>query len=327
MHNVYVPGQRFVRVVKTKLSLKDMLEVEVPIFASRHDEASYRSRGYQSYDGYNRPQLSVTVVTDIEGRVVLYVDSRDKDGITPSAFSPLDLISVAKLVMLGVSAAAGALTVRTLIRRRAAKALAQSAKRELGAGAGTQAAQQAAQVASRIPVQARKVTTADFLKWEKEGGHIVQNHGPQLTEKKLKERVLKQEKNIPNPANRPRIGGEVPKDLRVWQGHDAMGASRWDSDEVMERTIGDFINRHLEQIRATIRNGQEFTRANYRVGRNTGQGWVTTYEKKKAESLMFYKEDLDGMTIVIRARKNHVPTKDDPEGWYVHTAYPAPGMH
>jgi hypothetical protein len=126
--NVYVPGQRFVRVVKTRLTVKDMLEVEVPVFANMYDEASYKSRGYQSYANYSRPQLSFSVVTDIEGRVVLYVDSRDKDGITPSAFSPLDLISVAKLVLLGVSAAAGALTVRTLIRRRAAKALAQSAK-------------------------------------------------------------------------------------------------------------------------------------------------------------------------------------------------------
>ena len=105
-----------------------------------------------------------------------------------------------------------------------------------------------------------------------------------------------------------------------------MGASKWDSDEVMRRTIGDFINKHLEEIRASIKNGQEFTRAHYRVGRKTGEGWVTTHQKK-AESLMFYKDDLDGMTIVIRARKNHVPTKDDPEGWYVHTAYPAPGMH
>jgi hypothetical protein len=25
---------------------------------------------------------------------------------------------------------------------------------------------------------------------------------------------------------------------------------------------------------------------------------------------------------LIRARKNHVPTKDDQEGWYVHRAFP-----
>jgi hypothetical protein len=204
--------------------------------------------------------------------------------------------------------------------------MAQTAKRELGSGIGGKVGQVAEEVTSAIPVQARKVTTADIMKWEKEGGHIVQNHGPQLTRDKLKERVLKQERNIPNPANRPRIDGQVPKDFRVWSGKDAMGASRWESDETMQRAIGDFINRHLEEIRAATKNGQEFTRARYRVGRKTGEGWVTTAETK-AESAMLYKEDLDGMTIVIRPRRNYVPTKDDPEGWYVHTAYPDSGMN
>jgi hypothetical protein len=325
MHNVYVPGQRFVRVVKSKLSVKDMLEVDVPVFANKYDGASYRNRGYQPYDVYHRPQLSVSVVTDIEGRVVLFVDSRDKDGITPSAFSPLDLISIAKLVLLGVSAAAGALMVRTLIRRRAAKALAQSAKRELGAGAGNQAAQEAAreaaQVASKIPVQARKVTTADILKWEKEGGHIVQNHGPQLTGQKLKERVLKQERNIPNPANRPRIDGEVPKDFRVWRGKDAMAASKWTSDEVMHKAIGDVIHKNLAAVRRVTGNGGEVILSKQVVGYKTGEGWVTAAGQGATRPLV-YDTNLRSVTIVIRRRKNHVPTKDDPEGWYVHTAFP-----
>src|SRR5262245_56579575 len=88
---VYVPGQHFVRTHRSELAIKDMWQAEVPVFADKYGGASYRSRGYSSYAGYSRPQLSVTVVTDIEGRVLLYAGSRDTDGITPSAFSPLDL--------------------------------------------------------------------------------------------------------------------------------------------------------------------------------------------------------------------------------------------
>jgi hypothetical protein len=188
--------------------------------------------------------------------------------------------------------------------------------------------------AVRIPVQARQVTQADILAWEKEGGHIIQNHGPQLTREKLKERIVKGEKNIPHPANRPRIDGKPPKDLRVWRGADHEDhATRWASDEVMRRAISDLINHNLEEIRRATRAGQEFIIRNQRVNYTTGSGWIIT-DEKKAKSVVngveqhtagiVWDENLRGVTVLIRARKNHVPTAHDPEGWYVHTAFPAP---
>jgi hypothetical protein len=316
VRGVYVPGQRIVEVKKSPLSLKDMLQAEIPVFANRYDTGSYLNRGYQQWP---TPQQGFTLLTDIEGQILLVLDVRDKDGITPSAFDLFDVISVGKLVLLGASAVAGRLVVRTLVRRRAAKAMAQVAKREVGAVAG----REAAEVATKVEVQTAKVTQADILAWERQGGHTVQHHGPQLTREKLKERVVAQEKNIPNPANRPRIDGEKAKDFRVWRGKAAGvdAASKWESDETMRRAIGDMINKNLEQIRRTTKNGGSVVLENQRTGYKTGEGWVSTYEKK-AESLMFYKEDLDGITIVIRPRVNHVPTASDPEGWYVHTAYP-----
>ena len=46
---------------------------------------------------YHTPQQGFSLMTDIEGRILFVADTRSKDGITPVAFSPLDLISVAKL--------------------------------------------------------------------------------------------------------------------------------------------------------------------------------------------------------------------------------------
>jgi len=66
--------------------------------------------------------------------VLTVVRQWSRDGLIPSSFSPLDLISIGKLVILGLSALTTALVVRTIARRLAAKALASGVKRELTAG-------------------------------------------------------------------------------------------------------------------------------------------------------------------------------------------------
>ena len=196
--NVYVPGQRFVRVVKTRLTVKDMLEVEVPVFASVYEEASYRSRGYQSYAGYSRPQLSFTVVTDIEGRVVFYVEfarqGRHHTFRVQSA-RPDQRCEAGSARRLGRGRRVDGAYADPPQGRQGAgsirKARIGSRRRYPGCPSGRPGGRPGGAQVARIPVQARKVTLADMMKWEKEGGHIVQNHGPQLTNEKLKERVLK----------------------------------------------------------------------------------------------------------------------------------------
>lgn len=131
VRGVYVPGWRAVEVVRTTLDLRDYLELGADVIADRRPKAKH-----SGYTNYHTPQTSFSVITDIEGHVLLVLDSRNKDGVTPSSFSPLDLISVLKLIVFGASAALGAVAIRTLMRRRAAKALAQSGKRELTSGSG-----------------------------------------------------------------------------------------------------------------------------------------------------------------------------------------------
>jgi hypothetical protein len=310
------------RVQVTKqvpVTLEAILRAEFEVFAHQYDAQSYRTRGYRVFP---RPQMTFTLVTDIDGKVLMVVDSRSTaGGVEAVAYSPLDLIFIARSAL----ALAGRLLVRTLARKKAAN-LAQTARRQLGVGAA------GGDEAVRIPVQARQVTQADMIAWEREGGHIIQNHGPQLTREKLKERVLGHERNIPMPQNRPRIDGKQPKDFRVWRGKEegsaakpAAAASAWESDETMRRAIGEIINRNLEQIRRTTKNGGSIALENQPVGYRTGAGWVSSH-KKKAEAGMFWMDDLDGITIVIRPRKNHVPTANDPEGWYVLTAFPDVAM-
>jgi hypothetical protein len=331
--SVFVPGHipsimdehistRHVQVTrKVPVTLDAILRAEFEVFAEKYDAQSYYARGYQAFP---IPEMMFTLVTDIDGQVQAVVESRSTaGGVEAVSYSPLDLIFIARSAL----ALAGRLTVRTLARRKAAN-MAQTARHQLGVGAGS-----GGEVA-KIPVQARKVTQADILAWEKEGGHIVQNHGPQLTREKLKERILKQEKNIPNPANRPRVNGEKPDDIRVWRGADHEDHStKWASDEIMRRTIGEVINKNLEQIRHATKTGQEFIVRNQRVDYTTGSGWIIM-DQKKAKSVVngveqhtagiVWEENVRGVTIVIRARKNHVPTAKDPEGWYVHTAFPSP---
>jgi hypothetical protein len=62
------------------------------------------------------------------------------------------------------------------------------------------------------------------------------------------------------------------------------------------------------------------------VGYKTGSGWLKRVYKNAKDQVLdrgvFWDEDLKGITIVIRPRKNHVPTAEDPEGWFVYTAFP-----
>jgi hypothetical protein len=172
--------------------------------------------------------------------------------------------------------------------------------------------------------QYKKVTNADLLMWQREGGHLLDSHGPHLTRGNLKERVIGKEKFIPAPQLEP--GGTKPPDLRVWRGEKRPAASKWANDAVMKKAIGDVIHKNLDDIRRTTIGGGEVVLERQSLGYKTGEGWVTTAGPKqgvpKDQQSAFYDENLTGVTIVIRPRKNHLPTADDPEGWYVHTAYP-----
>ena len=109
-----------------------MLDVGAGAIADTYHEDMYLNKGYKELLDYE-PQTAYTVITDIEGKVLLVVSKKDLDGVIPHWFTPLDLILIvaaARFVIEGV----GMLSVgiRTLSRRR--KALAEAAKRELTSG-------------------------------------------------------------------------------------------------------------------------------------------------------------------------------------------------
>lgn len=126
---------RAVEVVKRPLSLKEYLEVGADVIADKYHEY-YLQQGYTKW---RIPQQSFTVITDLQGHVLLVLGSRDKEALTPLfttsdiikyASYALDLILVVELISL---AAAGALAIRTYLRRRAVQALARGAEREVAA--------------------------------------------------------------------------------------------------------------------------------------------------------------------------------------------------
>ncbi|MEN3379523.1 MAG: hypothetical protein V7604_4878 [Hyphomicrobiales bacterium] len=117
-------------------SINELSRRNIDVVAHRYPASAspYVRQGYVEYGlGVSR----YAVLTDIEGHVLMQVSSWSVDGIDPSSFSPLDLIAIGKLVVLGLSALAAGLVVRTLARRFAAKALSSAVKRELGSGART----------------------------------------------------------------------------------------------------------------------------------------------------------------------------------------------
>jgi len=113
-------------VKKRPPGLNELVEFGADVVVDRYQEY-YLKRGYIRY--FAPPQQWYTVITDIEGHVLLVLSTGNSDGIEPSAFSPLDLILVVKLVVVGL-AAAGALVLRTYVRRRAVRAALESGGRE-----------------------------------------------------------------------------------------------------------------------------------------------------------------------------------------------------
>jgi hypothetical protein len=306
------------RNVRTKnwisITLEAILRADFEVYADKYNASSYYSRRFNALP-LALAEMYFSLVTDINGKVVLLVKRRDVAGAQAVSYSPLDLISFVKVA----HALAGRMVVRTLVRRTAA----QGAKPALTAFRGGEVA--------KIPVQARRVTRADMMKWEAEGGHGLQKHGPQHTRESLRARVTGREE-IPAPQMQP--GGYRPEDFRIWRNEREAAASRFDSEEIMHRAIGDVINRNLDAIRREMKATGEIVFENQAVGFRTGAGWLSTAIPKKAATTAanakkvekapgaFFVDNLRGVTIVIRRRKNHVPTANDPEEWYIHTAFP-----
>jgi len=113
--------------------INDLLKRNVDVVAHSYSAGALpqASRGYVEY-GVTDEQYRV--LTDIEGHVVMLVRHWSREALIPSSFSPLDLITIGRLVVLGLSALTTALVVRTFARRAAAKALSSAVKRELTSG-------------------------------------------------------------------------------------------------------------------------------------------------------------------------------------------------
>jgi hypothetical protein len=106
----------------------------------RFDVVAYSSsagalpQAYRDYVEYTTIDDQYQVLTDIEGHVMSMVRHTSREALIPSTFSPLDLISIGRLVVMGLAALTTALVVRTIARRIAAKALQSAVKRELTSG-------------------------------------------------------------------------------------------------------------------------------------------------------------------------------------------------
>jgi hypothetical protein len=118
-------------------------------------------------------------------------------------------------------------------------------------------------------------------------------------------------------------GNVKPPDFRVWnKDNKSKAASRWADQETMHKAIGDVIHKNIDTIRKVTAGGGDVVLERQAVGYKTGEGFVRIPGE---EGKVYRDANLDGVTIVIKPRKNHVPTDDDPEGWYVHTAFPEVG--
>jgi hypothetical protein len=175
----------------------------------------------------------------------------------------------------------------------------------------------------RMAKQYKQVTARDLLMWEKEGGHLLGRHNEHLTKTNLLERIVG-EKPLAVPPSQ--TSGE-PVNFRVWLGQKKTGAaSKWAAQATMNKAIGQIIHDNIDDIRKTTASGTEWKAENRAVGYKTGSGWLKRVYKNAKDQVLdrgvFWDEDLKGITIVIRPRKNHVPTAEDPEGWFVYTAFP-----
>lgn len=286
------------------LDVQSLIDIGDPIFAGLLKIPSHYKTNY-----VGQPEWKFLLLTAPDGAVI-GVLGRDVGHGAVSTMPPWEMFAIVKSVVL--LARTGVQQVIKMVGRR-------RVARHVAMGPTKAAAEKAASTA--VPVQAKQVTQADMLAWEKEGGHVLQHHGPQLTRENLKARIMGKE-SIPAPQMQP--GGVRPADLRVWRGQKTPAASRWESDEIMRKAIGDVINKNLDTIRRTTSAGGEVILERQVLGYRTGSGWLTTSGPKATQAAV-YNENLQGMTIVIRSRKNYVPTAKDPEGWYVHTAFPDVG--
>jgi hypothetical protein len=271
------------------------------------------------------PEMKYAVITDPEG-LVLGVSGFDYGSGAESTTPPWEYIMMGK-ALITLFRAGVRVAVKALVRnaskqsiatgatvRAAQKALAAAEKNAVKSGekeaitdAGKSAAKSEATAAAvKVAKQAKKVTRADMLAWEKEGGHTLQHHSPTLTKKSLWSRITGKEEI---PAPQLRKGGIKDPDLRVWRGKSVPAASAWESEEVMHRTISDLINKNLDDIRRVTKNGGKFAIEGQKVAYRTGAGFVDS----KGGAFFAH---LDGVSIYIE------PTTKNAEGWFVRTAFP-----
>lgn len=183
-------------------------------------------------------------------------------------------------------------------------------------------------VTPRLPKQYKQVGARELLIWEKEGGHLLGRHNEHLTETKLLERVVGEKKLAVPPSE---TNGQ-PTNFSVWRGQGkTKAASRWRDQDTMMKAIGQIIHDNIDEIRTTTAGGKEWVRENKAVGYETGGGWLKKVYKNPNDQVLdkgvFWDEHLKGVTIVIRPRQNHVPTAEDPEPWFVYTAFPDRVQH
>jgi hypothetical protein len=126
--SIYVPPSK-----QPRAPINDLLKRNVDVFAYSAF-AGALPQAYRDYVGYGVTDDRYEVLTDIEGHVVMLVRHWSREALIPSSVSPLDLITIGKLVVMGLAALSTALVVRTIARRIASKALASGVKRELTSG-------------------------------------------------------------------------------------------------------------------------------------------------------------------------------------------------
>jgi hypothetical protein len=307
-------------LVETRRGLDDVVADGGQVFADDYSRL-YLKQGCEAYD---EPQTWCRVITDPEGRVACVLARKNYEGLETSWVTPLDLIALGRLVVVGVRVL-GSLVIRSIARRAAAR-LVPAVIEELEAAeigvlvrgrAMTEFEEIEAGKLETVMGARRSVTRADMLKWESDGGHTLQNHNPMLSRGQLKSRIIGKEST---PAPQPGKGSIQPRDYRLWRGEREVAASKFASEDIMHKAISDVIHQNLREIEAAAANGKKIVLARRSVGYVTGEGWVTTAGKlaqrnvKAAESAMFYSEKLTGISVYIEPLKNGK--------WFVRTAFP-----
>jgi hypothetical protein len=196
----------------------------------------------------------------------------------------------------------------------------------------------------KVTKQYRQIDVHEMMVWEGQGGHTLERHNTQLTKENLLHRVVGEE-----PLVAPSSSNQDPANFSVWQGQKTGAASKWADQATMNKAIANVIHQNIDEIRTATAGGGEWKRENVSAGFKTGSGWVKggalqqsqiadrpaidgKWGRRAVDHIkqgvqdgnrgVSWDENLQGMTIVIRKRQNHIPTAQDPEGWYVYTAFP-----